>query len=142
VRIDDKLVKGLATIGLTEYQAKVYIATVGLGEASAYAIAEAADVPRSKVYSVLDDLVDEIGFIEKIPADRGSTYRALPPVDTIDNALAKIVKTIQQVKKGIDTYQEKIESKVTEPTISLFTNANALLTLIADNDFFEAWLDR
>jgi sugar-specific transcriptional regulator TrmB len=56
-------VDALCELGLTGYEARVFVALQGLGAATARAISEAADVPRSQVYGAADDLADR-GLVE------------------------------------------------------------------------------
>lgn len=140
MQIDERLVEGLTKIGLQKYQAQVYIAGIVLGEASAYLIAKESNVPRSKVYEVLDSLVD-LGFIAKVPSDKGMVFRALPPEDTIDNAIASIVSTIDDVKKEIEVLQEDQKGKSSKPPIVIFSNTSSLLKMIQNGSFLEAWID-
>lgn len=140
MQIDDKLVDGLTQIGLQRYQAQVYIASFVLGEATAYLIAKESGVPRAKVYSVLDSLV-ELGFMVKVPAEKGMLFRALPPVNTIDNTINSIISTIDGVKKGITRLQEKSSQKSSESPVMIFNNLSSVISIIEENDFPEAWID-
>ena len=132
MEIDDTLIDGLTKIGLQKYQAQVYVATVVLGEASAYLIAKESSVPRSKVYEVIDGLV-ELGFMAKVPSDKGMLFSALSPEDTIDNAIDQIVSTINGVKKEIESLQEKQKERSSDPPIVIFNNTNALLEMIDES---------
>ncbi|NHJ87267.1 MAG: hypothetical protein FK734_17520 [Asgard group archaeon] len=140
MQIDEKLIEGLTKIGLQRYQAQVYIANVVLGEASAYLIAKESNVPRAKVYEVIDSLV-ELGFMAKIPSDKGMLFSALPPEDTIDNAIKQIVSTINGVKSEIGLLQEKQENRSSEPEIVIFNNNNAFLDMLKAGDVYEGWVD-
>ncbi|MBN1328129.1 MAG: helix-turn-helix domain-containing protein [Candidatus Heimdallarchaeota archaeon] len=140
MQIDEKLIEGLTKIGLQRYQAQVYIASVVLGEASAYLIAKESNVPRAKVYEVIDSLVD-LGFMAKIPSDKGMLFSALPPEDTIDNAISQIVSTINGVKREIGFLQEKQENRSSDPPIVIFNNNNAFLDMLKDGDIYEGWVD-
>ena len=57
--ISPEIVEALKALGLSEYQAKVYIALVGYGSASASEISMASKVPQNKVYSVLKELEED-----------------------------------------------------------------------------------
>ncbi len=57
--ISPEIVDALKVLGLSEYQAKVYIALIGYGSASASEISMASKVPQNKVYSVLKELEEE-----------------------------------------------------------------------------------
>ncbi|WP_243670803.1 hypothetical protein [Methanoculleus chikugoensis] len=59
------LVRNLTTLGLTEYEARVYAALVGIGEGgSARQVHEASGgVPRPRVYDIAEGLAARGGFI-------------------------------------------------------------------------------
>ena len=124
MQIDEKLIEGLTKIGLQRYQAQVYIASVALGEATPYLIAKESGVPRAKVYSVLDSLVD-LGFMVKVPAEKGALFKALPPEATIDNAMNNFVATIKDIKKDNKELQEAGPKKTNELPIIVFNSTNS-----------------
>lgn len=68
----------LVQLGLKEYEARVYIALVGLGEANVRRVHEVSGIPRPRVYDVLNAL-DRKGFVE-IRQESPLLYRAVPPV--------------------------------------------------------------
>ncbi|MFW9924453.1 MAG: TrmB family transcriptional regulator [Candidatus Thorarchaeota archaeon] len=140
MQIDEKLIDGLTKIGLQRYQAQVYIASIALGEATAYLIAKESGVPRAKVYSVLDSLV-ELGFIVKAPAEKGMLFTALPPEDTIDSTLDSIVSIIDNVKLGIKNLKQKQSSESSDSPVMIFNNVNSLIAMLKIGDFPEAWID-
>ena len=59
----ERVVEKLVKLGLSEYEARVYSALVGLGKATAREIHEASGVPRSRVYDVLQKLAEK-GFVD------------------------------------------------------------------------------
>lgn len=82
--LSPRVLDTLQRLGLTEYGARCYASLVALGEAEASAIADAADVPRTKVYGVLKDLVDS-GWV----ASRGGRpvrYVAASPDERVRDA--------------------------------------------------------
>ncbi len=96
----ESAVEDLVRLGLREYEARIYTALVGLGEAPVRRIHEASGVPRPRVYDVLNAL-DQRGFIE---IRRGSPlmYRAVPPEVVVsflkkdlDTAAAESVKALE-----------------------------------------------
>ncbi|WP_435066208.1 TrmB family transcriptional regulator [Halobaculum sp. EA56] len=71
----------LEDVGLTQYEAKTYVAVLELGSASATEIADAADVPQARVYDVLRNLEGR-GYVETY--ERGSLHaRARDPEEVI-----------------------------------------------------------
>jgi predicted DNA-binding transcriptional regulator len=88
------LIANLMQLGLKEYEAKVYVALAGLGEANVRRIHEASAVPRPRVYDVLEALAAR-GFID---VRQGSplTYTAARPE-----------KVISYLKKELDLAAEE-----------------------------------
>jgi sugar-specific transcriptional regulator TrmB len=81
---EEKVVETLTALGLTLYEAKVFVALTRLGEASVGEVYPQAEVPRSAVYGVLEKLQKK-GMIE-ISHGKPRKYRALSP----DIALGKL----------------------------------------------------
>lgn len=71
------LIENLVKLGLKEYEAKIYVALVGIREANARTIHEISGVPRPRVYDILNELTAK-GFVE---VREGSPlfYRSIPP---------------------------------------------------------------
>jgi len=70
----DGLIRNLMTLGLTEYEARVYAALVGIGEGSARQIHEASGVPRPRVYDIAEGLAGR-GFVT---VRRGNPHVYIP----------------------------------------------------------------
>jgi sugar-specific transcriptional regulator TrmB len=64
----------LAEVGLTEHQARAYLALLDVGSATVKDLAKSSRVPRSKLYEVLDSL-NRRGLLEVIP-DTPQRFRA------------------------------------------------------------------
>ncbi|MDD1771975.1 MAG: hypothetical protein LUQ09_03560 [Methanomassiliicoccales archaeon] len=75
----EKLVKELMKLGLSEYEAKVYSGLLGLGEGTARQVHEASDVPRPRVYDILESL-EMKGYVE-VWQGYPKSYRAIDPGD-------------------------------------------------------------
>ena len=86
----DSAVENLVQLGLKEYEAKIYVALTGLGEANVRRIHEVSGVPRPRVYDVLNSL-DEKGFIE-IRQGSPLMYKAVRP-DIVVSFLKKDLDT-------------------------------------------------
>ena len=72
------LLPGLAAIGFTEYEAKVYLALLRESPATGYQIGKSAGIPRSMVYEALGRLQSR-GAILRSDEQRTTLYRPLPP---------------------------------------------------------------
>ena len=74
--MDDEALEALQRLGLTAYEARVYVALEKLQSATASEIADASDVPRSQVYQTANALTER-GFIEEQQATP-TRYRVVP----------------------------------------------------------------
>jgi sugar-specific transcriptional regulator TrmB len=64
---DREAVEALRTLGLSNYEAQVFVALQQLGSGTAQEVSELSDVPRSQVYGAADDLADR-GLVEVVEA--------------------------------------------------------------------------
>lgn len=69
-------------LGLSLYQAKVLTALIQCGESKASDVSQLSGVPRAKVYSVLDQLVD-MGLVDKKPG-RPVKYKVKTPEEIVE----------------------------------------------------------
>ena len=83
-------VDALRDLGLSNYEARVFVALHRLGDGTAQDVAAVADVPRSQVYGAADDLADR-GLLEVVESSP-KTYR---PV-SLDRARAQLRERIDR----------------------------------------------
>ncbi|MEE9613240.1 MAG: helix-turn-helix domain-containing protein [Desulfatiglandales bacterium] len=81
----DGAVRNLLKLGFTEYQAKVYSGLLVLSEAKAPDLVDLVDVPKARIYQILDELL-EMGVARKKPG-RPIKYVALSPDKGLENML-------------------------------------------------------
>ncbi len=94
-------ISALELLGLSNYEAKVYLALLRLGEATAQEISKESGIPYSRIHGVLNSLADK-GLIEVILL-RPKKYRLINPQLAL-NILA------DKLKRKIDTSKEIILS--------------------------------
>jgi|WetSurMetagenome_2_1015567.scaffolds.fasta_scaffold27455_4 sugar-specific transcriptional regulator TrmB len=78
----EQLTKALSKLGLSLYQAKIYSALASLGPSGVAEIQRISGVPRTKIYEVLEQLVD-MGAVE-FQSGRPTIYNALSPSVLVD----------------------------------------------------------
>ncbi|SEV95788.1 TrmB family transcriptional regulator [Halobacterium jilantaiense] len=83
-------VDALRDLGLSNYEARVFVALQRLGDGTAQDVAAVADVPRSQVYGAADDLADR-GLLEVVESSP-KTYR---PV-SLERARAQLRERIDR----------------------------------------------
>lgn len=100
---EHEAVEALKELGLTGYEAKVFIALQRLGSGGARDVAEVTDVPRPQVYSTAESLEDR-GLIDVQQSDP-IAYR---PVG-IDEAKAKLSARFERTRETAFDYIERVQ---------------------------------
>lgn len=78
-----KLLDQLAALGMTEYEAKVYMALLSENPATGYQISKSSGVPRSMVYEALGRL-EARGAALKSEEEKATLYRPVSPALLLD----------------------------------------------------------
>jgi sugar-specific transcriptional regulator TrmB len=108
----------LTSLGLTPLQAKVYLATVNLDDATIQKISERTQVARQQIYTVAKDL-EEIGLVEKI-VGRSLKLNNIPISDAVSILLQREYrKRVEAEQKALDLtkryeHRSKIKTKEIE----------------------------
>jgi sugar-specific transcriptional regulator TrmB len=87
----------LAEIGLSEYEAKVYLSLLKESPSTAYEIAGMSGVPTSKVYGVLARL-GEKSMVSVVEDEKIKRYLPLDPDDFLKMHRKKVEKTITSLE--------------------------------------------
>lgn len=103
----DRIGETLEDAGFTQYEADIYLALVRNGKLSATRVAEATDVPNSRVYDVLRSLEDR-GLIELYQQDK-LRGRALDP--------ESVIERLQRRAASFESSAEKLSELWEEPDL-------------------------
>ncbi|OAQ54314.1 hypothetical protein HTG_01880 [Natrinema mahii] len=133
---ENAAVDAFETLGLTSYEAKVFIALHRLGAGTARDVADVTDVPRSQVYSVAESL-EEQGLLE-VQQSNPIRYRPVS-VDTARETLRdqfeheqdrafEYVETVKNEPSGEETQEDiwtvRGRDRVTDRTVELISKAD------------------
>jgi HTH-type transcriptional regulator, sugar sensing transcriptional regulator len=99
------IVDHLIQLGLNEYEAKAYIATVALGEGTIKEISDQSGVPRSRAYDVMERLAGK-GLVE-LGNSTPLYYRANEPA----KATTHLMEEIKQASDEVSRYLSDIGSR-------------------------------
>lgn len=94
--------KKLEDYGLTEYQARVYLALLEFDVATAGQIPSASKVPRTKIYGIMRQLHDK-GLVQIIP-ETPLKYKAVP----FDRYLEKQIKDMREKAEELESNIETL----------------------------------
>ncbi len=102
-----KLVSLLRSIGLNQYEAQAYASLLLFGEATAGELSNRAEVPRPRVYDIINRL-EKKGFVIVEPG-RPVKYRAVAPKQAIDAYLKIKEDEFKKEVERIKSLAEQIE---------------------------------
>ncbi len=101
------IAESLKSLGLTKYEALVYIALLKVAGATATEIHEISGVPRASVYPVFDRLIQK--NLVSVSNTSPKRFDAMPPEEGISNLLASIEDNAQEAKKVLsDIFSQRI----------------------------------
>lgn len=108
--------KELKKFGLTHYESKCYLSLLGQSSLSAVEVAKSAGVPRSKVYEILEGLVNK-ALCRSFP-DKVNKYSAVNPIilkrkfesslEDLDTEIKQKKEKLASIKKEGDKVLEKL----------------------------------
>ena len=100
--VNPQRIQRLQEHGLTEYEARAYLALLELEKSEASPIADLARVPRTKIYQALDGLEGK-KLLEVIP-DRPKRYQVQPIcayIDTLESTYRSRAEALGTAKDGL-----------------------------------------
>jgi len=115
----------LEKLGLTNRQARVYLALLKTNNRKAKTIADISQINRQEIYRLLDDL-QQIGLIQKhlsIP----TTYDATPITDTIKILLTQKTNELTTIKQKTKQITKKLQNYT--PTPNQYTEHTCIGTI-------------
>jgi HTH-type transcriptional regulator, sugar sensing transcriptional regulator len=95
--VDDQLVSTLSDLGLTNYEARVYLALTRRGSSTAAESARVAGIPRQRIYDVLASLVTR-GLASSRPG-QVTKYVATPPAGAVERLVSDHRLRLEQLER-------------------------------------------
>jgi sugar-specific transcriptional regulator TrmB len=99
----------LVKLGLSEYEAKAYVATVALGEGTIKEISDESKVPRSRAYDIMERLLQK-GFVE-VGNSVPRCYRANEPSEALEHLMSEIHHSKDEVVRTLTEIGKKAEKR-------------------------------
>jgi sugar-specific transcriptional regulator TrmB len=103
------VVDHLMRLGLTEYEARAYVATVTLGEGTIKEISAESGVPRSRAYDVMERLAER-GLVEA-GSSSPRCYRANEPITASHHLMEDIRRSNDEALRELSRIGQKAETK-------------------------------
>lgn len=108
--MDNNLVNVLGQLGLTEYEAKILATLFELRETEAPEISRNAQVPKTRVYDVLDRLTKRGLLIEIF--GRPKKYRCIEPQEALDELVRQKRIELTGLEQQITDLKSKLQSPI------------------------------
>ncbi|MBI5390412.1 TrmB family transcriptional regulator [Candidatus Woesearchaeota archaeon] len=119
--MEQKNIDLLKAIGLTDGEVKVYLALIDLGSSTTGNIIQKSKVHASKVYSILNRLIEK-GLVSFIKKEKKTVYSSNPPT-TITSYLNRKELEIKEQKESARDFIEELSRKtfanISEATVYL-----------------------
>lgn len=101
-----EIIPQLRTLGLNEYEARVYSTLVGLRKATAREIHRLSGVPRGRIYEILHDLVRR-GFIG-VEEGSPNSYYVLDTDAVIDRLKEDAVRSLEEARTALKSLEVEL----------------------------------
>ncbi len=135
------VVARLQTVGLTEWEARAYIALLEEAPASGYAVSKRSGVPRSKIYEVLSSLIAK-GVVH-VARGEINLYGPLPPEELIGRLRLQAAERRDAAEAAMAGYAQQIGSNSViwdlQGRIEILRRARQLIHAASRRIMLEIW---
>ena len=118
------LTSSLQNLGLTEKEAKVYLALLQTGKSTAYSLALRSNLKKPTVYVTLENLISK-GVVQKIPRAKKALYTAISPEELFDIAKSKM----ENAKNALPELQALSQGKEYKVRASYYEGLPAIMEM-------------
>lgn len=103
----EKTISLLKKFDFTESESRVYISLLENGASTGYEISKLSSVPRSKVYNVLEALIEK-GVVVSAKHTKPIYYNAIPIDEFIKNIKHDFNENLNAIHKELKTFEHKV----------------------------------
>jgi len=132
-KIDPQIKDALKNLGFTDYFVSIYVTLLKHKELDARRLSELTNVPYSRVYEVLNEMIEK-GVLIKIDG-RPSTYSATTPREMLTSLQANQNQFFEHNAKVIRPYLDSLfgpEKSAVETPLSIIYGTNAVCARLAN----------
>ncbi len=122
----EDLIVLLKKLGLSDYEAKAYLALVRRSHGSAEDVADLAEIPRTSAYKVLESLQRK-NFVSS-RGGRPAVFHPVPPLEIKDRMSAELERTFT----GLDRMRGTLTDKGTPQLVYTIVGKEKVLAKIGD----------
>ncbi|MDX1607620.1 MAG: helix-turn-helix domain-containing protein [Candidatus Spechtbacterales bacterium] len=132
-----KLAGRLEELGLSDKEARVYVASLFLGPSAVQNIAKQADINRPTAYVILEQL-EEKGLVSESNEQKRTVYVAEDP-EAVERWLIKQERDIENKKKHFKNILPELEATQREaapeaPRVRFYRGKDGIMTIITESN--------
>lgn len=127
--------KDLQALGLNEKEAKVYIASLELGQATVQNIAAKADIKRPTTYFIIESLMDR-GLMSSFYQGKRQYFLAETPeriADVIDKEISDLEIRKESFKRLLPQLQSINNRDKTKPVVKYYEGKDGVLKMVEEH---------
>jgi HTH-type transcriptional regulator, sugar sensing transcriptional regulator len=138
----DQLLTSFRKLGLTNFEAKAYLSLLGSGNVTGYELSKQSGIPSSKVYSVLQNLLEKglIISLESHPV----RYLPRPADEAVEKCSSELKATLTFLKRNLKKIQhpsldEQILTKNIIEKEEIFRKARQIINETKEDLYLALW---
>lgn len=130
----NQLLRDLIAFGLSEKEARIYLALLELGTATANQTAEKAEVNRSSTYVVLNSLKTKgmVGCVEKSTVQEFFAISPETLIQTAESSLHTVEEKLERIKSILPELKGMITELPYRPKVRVFEGKNGLVQAMSE----------
>ncbi len=133
----------LNKIGLSDTEAKVYLTLLQRGSLSGYETSKFAGIPRSKIYNILETLIQK-GFILYTEAENGNKYSAVSIQQVVEKAKQETKDVFEDLTQRLSTFPQTTnmdEIWHIKNVSNIFVKCRELISQAQEEILLQVWED-
>lgn len=137
----EKIIQLLKSFNFTESESKVYISLLKNGAGTGYEISKNSSVPRSKVYNILEILMEK-GCVVVSKQTSPVNYSAVPIDEFIENIKSTVDENLSAVSKELKNYRQTMDLEMfwyIRGYKNIFNKCKHLLKAAKTNVYVQVW---
>ncbi|NHN57542.1 MULTISPECIES: TrmB family transcriptional regulator [Halorussus] len=123
-------VEALKELGLSNYEARVFVALQRLGTGTAQSVSRESDVPRSQVYGAADDLANR-GLVEVVESSP-KEYRPVSLSAAREQLRARIEREHERAFRNLDALRDEHADRGDDRDVATLRGHHAIHERVAD----------
>ena len=131
----------LMHLGLSENEARAYVALLSENPLTAYEVAKKSGIPSSKIYEVMRKL-DNRSMVQSIHGERSRGFVPMPPDEFINNYRSNMEESLETLNSELSDLKTGIDTTYTwhiKEYVSFLLKARRMINTSESNLLIQLW---